>query len=197
MQATKNQAIVVLVHGIFDTGNVFNKMNAEITKHGYSTFMPSLFPNNGDLGLDELAVQLSHYIDKNIPKLAQFYLVGFSMGGLICRYYLQKLNGTERVKKFITLSSPHYGSKLACFMFNKGCKQMRPKSEFITDLNDNVRLLEKVDVVSIWTPFDLSIIPPSSSSLPVGKEIKLNVLFHPLMLRNQKSIETVVRELSK
>jgi triacylglycerol lipase len=191
----KNKEIVVLVHGIFDVGKVFNKMSDAIIKNGYTVLTPTLLPNNGKVGLDDLAVQLNNYIERNIPESTMFYLVGFSMGGLICRYYLQKLDGIKRVKKFITLSSPHYGSMLAFLVFNKGCRQMRPESDFINELNNDIFLLEKVSVVSIWTPFDLCIIPPRSSSLPIGKEIKLNIICQPLMLKSKKSIETVIKEL--
>lgn len=190
-----NKKIVVLVHGIFDTGKVFNKMITALKKSGFTTLTPNLTPNNGNVGLDDLAMQLNNYIETNIPESTMFDLIGFSIGGLISRYYLQKLDGLKRVKRFIAISAPHYGSLLAWFVPNMGCKQMRPNSDFINGLNGDILELEKVNVVSIWTPLDLCIIPPSSSRIPVGKEIKLNVICHPLMLTNKKSIETVLSEL--
>lgn len=197
MTDIKKNNKVVLVHGIFNTGKAFKKISDTLISHGYLTYMPSLSPNTGKAGLDALALQLESYIAQQFSPKEKFYLIGFSMGGIICRYYLQKLSGLNRVIKFISLSVPHMGSKMAYLMSNKGCIQMRPNSEFMNDLNKDIHVLNQVDVVSIWTPFDLSIIPATSSSISIGKEIKVNVLLHPLMLRNKQSIDAIIEEIKQ
>ncbi len=140
---------VVLVHGIFHFFNIFKKMSGFLETRGFRTFAPSLAPSTGKIGLDELALQLKTYIDKTIPAGETFHLVGFSMGGLICRYYLQRLDGMKRVKRFISISTPHHGSRMAYLLGNAGCRQMRPGSEFLKDLNSDVNRLEEVKIVSI------------------------------------------------
>ena len=54
--------------------------------------------------------------------------VGFSMGGLVSRYYVQRLGGLDHVDRLVTLSAPHNGSLLANLIANKGCREMRPGS---------------------------------------------------------------------
>ncbi|NTW52863.1 MAG: alpha/beta fold hydrolase [Chlorobiaceae bacterium] len=186
---------VVLVHGIFDTGAVFRKMSESLIAEGFRTFTPDLTPNSGSRGLDHLACQLRDYVDLHLPRQEKFFLVGFSMGGLVCRYYLQKLEGIRRVAKFISISSPHNGSRLACALPHTGGRQMRPNSDFINDLNRNAGSLDSLTPVSIWTPFDLSIVPAESSKMEEFRDVRIPVLLHPWMLTDPKSIEVVIREL--
>src|SRR5437870_13355800 len=40
-------------------------------------------------------------------------LVGHSQGGLVGRYYVQKLNGAHRVRHLVTLGTPHRGTPWA------------------------------------------------------------------------------------
>ena len=78
---------------------------------------------------------------------------------------------------------------------NKGCRQMRPGSAFIEDLNRDVDVLEPIHVASLWTPFDLSILPATSSLLSIGQHVRLPVLLHPLMLWDRRSLDQVARLL--
>ena len=110
----------------------------------------------------------------------------------MCRYYMQHLGGLARVRKFITISTPHNGTLLAYGLSNKGALQMRPNSKFLNELRRCSHQLESVDPVTIWTPFDLMIVPPGSSRMPGWKDVRLPVIFHPWMLRDRKSIEVVV-----
>ena len=188
---------VVFVHGIFHFINIYKKMAAFLRNHGFRTFTPSLSPSTGKIGLDKLALQLKTYIDENIPAEEKFYLVGFSMGGLICRYYLQRLDGMKRVDRFISISTPHHGTKRAYLIANTGCKQMRPGSDFLNDLNSDVQKLEEVKVVSIWSPYDLTIRPASSSRLPIGEENTIPVLLHPLMVHDKRVFKAIEHFLGK
>ena len=188
---------VVLVHGIFDTGRIFGKMSSALATQGFTPFMPDLSPNSGRSGLEHLAQGLRDYVERHLPPDQRFSLVGFSMGGVIGRYYLQRLGGSVRVEKFITLSSPHHGSVLAYALRHKGSRQLRPGSDFLNDLNRDLQVLDELDPVSIWTPFDLMVVPAGSSRLPSWREIRINVPLHSLMLRDRKCIDAVLRELGQ
>src|SRR5205085_9859257 len=107
---------------------------------------------------------------------------GFSMGGLVSRYYLQRLGGLARVRHFVTLSTPHQGTWLACLVSNPGCRQMRPGSAFLGDLASDAERLQGVAFTSFWTPLDLIILPPRSSEVPCARNVKMLVALHPLMV---------------
>ena len=96
---------VALVHGILDTGKVFGPLAEYLTGRGSECATPSLTPNDGRNGLESLAVQLCGAIDSAWGPDVPIDLIGFSMGGLIARYYLQELGGYRRTG--VSSPSPH------------------------------------------------------------------------------------------
>ena len=190
MVSVKNP--VVLVHGWLDKQEIFNTMKPYLEKEGWSVFTLNLVPNNGSKPLPELAEQLETFITDKLDASQKFDLLGFSMGGLVTRYYLQRMGGNERVERYINVSAPNNGTLTAFSLPLAGIKQMRPKSEFLQDLNSDVEsCLEKIQVTWMWTPFDLMILPADSTRLPVGREVKLSVPFHPWMLTDSKALKIV------
>jgi len=188
---------VVLVHGIFDSAQIFNSMAEFLKEHGFRPLAPSLIPSSGAAGLDELALQVRAFVDDHLPSGEGFDLIGFSMGGLVSRYYVQRLGGAKRVRRLITISSPHHGSYWAYVMNNIACHQMRPGSNFLKELNQDAKMLEHVRFVSLWTPLDLMIVPASSSRLGVGEEFTLPVAMHPWMVASRMSLDLIVRLLKE
>ena len=187
---------VVLVHGFLDRQYIFKSMVRYLEARGWTVYALDLIPNDGQKSLPDLAEQLQVFIDANLNQTPNFDLIGFSMGGLVTRYYLQRLGGNERVERYITISAPNNGTLTAFSLPFPGIKQMRPQSDFLTDLNQDVEsCLEKIRVTWMWTPFDLMILPADSSRLPIGREVKLPVAFHPWMLSDPKALAEVEKAL--
>jgi triacylglycerol lipase len=196
MTTVQNQSHpVLLVHGINDTGAVFNKMAFELRQRGWTVYTLDLIPNNGAECLDKLAKQVADYIETTFNPNQPLDLVGFSMGGIVSRYYIQRLGGIKRVKRFVTISSPHQGTVIAYGSWLAGCMQMRPQSPLLQDLNSDVQMLNQLKFTSIWTPYDLMIVPAKSSQIPVGKEVVVPVLLHPWMLIHSQSLAAVIAAL--
>lgn len=189
---------VVLVHGFGDTHRVFRVMSQYLRDRGWQVYAPDLSPCRGEVSLVELARQLKAYIDNQLPSSVAIDIVGFSMGGLVSRYYLQRLGGAARVQRWISISSPHAGTWMA-YVFNRpGCLEMRPASKFLLELDRDVReVLGQLDFTSIWTPYDLMILPARSSQLPLGQEFQIPVWLHPWMLSDRRCIEQIESLLSR
>ncbi|MEH1924630.1 esterase/lipase family protein [Nostoc sp.] len=188
---------VLLIHGIDDTEAVFNKMRAYLIERGWSVYSLNLVPNNGDVGLDELAKQVVDYVTATFAPEQCLDLVGFSMGGIVSRYYIQRLGGLNRVQRFLTISSPHYGTVVAYGSRRPGCVQMRPDSIFLKDLNSDSVILGQLDFTSIWTPYDLMIVPANSSQMSLGREVIVPVALHPWMLTDSRSLAVVTATLAE
>ena len=101
---------VVLVHGIWDTSRVFRRMTRWLEDRGFRVLAVDLVPSDGTVGLDVLAGQLRDFVERKLAPGESFDLIGFSMGGLVSRYYVQRLGGMERVRRLITISAPHRGT---------------------------------------------------------------------------------------
>lgn len=187
---------VLLVHGIWKTQATFRRMSRYLNERGFSVHAIDLSPNDGSLGIDHLAGQVKAYIDATFPAGSAVDLVGFSMGGLVSRYYVQRLGGVDRIKRFITISAPHNGSMWAHVRKLPGYLHMRPQSQLILDLNRDVDVLSRINFTSIWTPLDLMILPAHSSRLPVGEEVLVAAPLHALMLDDPRSLKAVAAALS-
>jgi triacylglycerol lipase len=184
--------VFVLVHGINDTCDKFKTMQAAFEQQGHRCIVPSLIPNNGSKGLAFLAKQLQDFIHAELADSeTDLCLVGFSMGGLIARYYLQELAGYQRVRHFFTIAAPHHGTVLAYLSTRLGAVQMRPGSEFLQGLQQSASRLQNLRCYSYWTPFDLMILPASSSVWDQAENIKINSLCHPLLVRNHRVIADI------
>jgi len=187
---------VLLIHGIDDTEALFQPLRAVLEDQGLTVHTINLTPNDGSVGLDRLAEQVLHFANTHLGLEGSFDLVGFSMGGLVARYYLQRLGGLERVRRFITISSPHRGTWTAFLRSNAGARQMRPRSSFLEDLNRDAATLQRVAHLSVWTSLDLMILPANSSRLPASRSLCIRVAAHPLMLRSARVSRSVLEALS-
>ncbi len=186
---------VVLVHGIKDDARKMERMAQHLRAEGWTAHTLSLTPSWGQVGLDELAGQLAAFVQTTFPEEEKIDLVAFSMGGIVARYYVQRLGGIDHVERFVTISSPHHGTWFAHLLPNAGGRQMRPRSDFLRDLNRDSQMLTRLRFTSIWTPLDLIILPPRSSRLRVGSERIIWMPAHPLMVWHRRCCRAVADAL--
>ncbi|MEB3248177.1 MAG: triacylglycerol lipase [Merismopediaceae bacterium] len=185
---------VLLVHGIHDTVSKFKTLQSYLTDRGWSVHALNLTPNDGSAPLEVLAQQVADYVSDRFPPEQPIDLLGFSMGGVVTRYYLQRLGGHQKVQRYISISAPNRGTWLGFSLPLPGVRQMSPGSQFLVDLNrDHHQFLATLKVTIIWTPFDLMILPAVSSQLGLGKEIVLPVPVHSWMVSDRRTL-TVVKE---
>ena len=175
---------------------MFGRMSRYLRERGFEVHAIDLVPRDGSVELEALAAQIAAYVDAKLAPGSPLDLVGFSMGGVVSRYYVQRLGGVERVRRFVTISSPHHGTAMAHLMNRPGVAQMRPNSRFLEDLNGDLAALERVDLTSIWTPLDLMIVPANSSRLPLGREVLVASPLHGLMIRDPRALRAVAEALS-
>jgi triacylglycerol lipase len=178
---------VLLVHGFQDDAKKMQAMARALRRDGWTVLTPTLSPSGCQVGNELLAQQLSDFIEANVPHGTRCDLVGFSMGGIVCRYYLQRLGGIARVDRFVAISVPEHGTWWASLCPSEsvrwpGAAQLRPDSAFLRDLNSDLQVLDQVRFTTMWTPLDLMILPAVSSRMPVGSETKVWAAFHPFMV---------------
>ena len=169
---------VLLVHGFQDDAKKMQSMAHALQREGWTVLTPTLSPSGGQVGNEILAQQLSDFIEANVPHGTKCDLVGFSMGGIVCRYYLQRLGGVARVDRFVAISAPEHGTWWASICPAQlllrwpGVAQLRPDSGFLRDLNSDARMLDRVHFTTMWTPLDLMILPARELSHACGSRNK-------------------------
>lgn len=186
---------VILVPGFRDNERKVTYLARRLRTAGFVSYPVSPQPSTGEVGLEYLAAQLPAAVEEILGTEARFHLFGFSMGGLITRYYVQMLGGAARVEQLVTFATPNWGSWLAYLYPDlHACRQMIPGSAFLNELNRNLAPLEQIHYTSIWSRLDLTILPAGSSRLPVGKMLTVNYPVHGWLLRDPRLVRVVVEQ---
>lgn len=187
---------VILTPGWLDIASKMKPMQSALHKAGFDAEIVSPQPSDGSVPLETLATQALAEIDARIGAETVFDYVGFSMGGLIGRVLLHWLVSKGRVRRFVTISTPHRGVIGAKFAWQSALQQMHTNSSFIQALNEHISELEMLPFLSIWTPLDLTVIPPDSSLLPIGQSLRIVNPAHALMVydpRVQRAVADFLR----
>ena len=105
---------ILLVHGIGDNHSIFTLLQRALRRRGFATV------SSYDYGLltrdiPAAARMLGEAIEKRAANSGyeQIHVIGHSLGGLIARYYVQRLGGDARVHTLVTLGTPHSGTEVA------------------------------------------------------------------------------------
>ena len=182
---------VVLVHGIHCNAVYLTRLERFFRAQGREVITPSLTPNHGTAKLEDLAAQLRDVIDNKLPSGQRFDLVSHSMGGLVARYYVQRLGGAARTRQLITMATPNHGTWLAYLHPGAGARQMRPGSDFLRELNADRETWKQVPMVNFYTPLDLVIVPFTSSKMPGEKNQQCWALTHPSFIVSRTQFKAV------
>jgi triacylglycerol lipase len=173
-------------------------MQWHLEESGYTVHCPTLTPNFGIASLPELTSKVEHYIQEHIPENSSVHLIGYSMGGLICRHFLQQQNELQRYLSLTTLATPHNGSLHAWLLPLPGLLDMRQQSEFIAELEENDhRIAQHCRPLSLWTPLDLMILPQNSSVWHIAENEQMLVSMHPNMIRAPKVLDRVTKHVKE
>ena len=127
------------------------------------------YDNSGRASIESLGKALAAELKRlNSP----VNLVGYSMGGLVVREALRQ-RPELKVHRVALLNSPNYGSVAACLLPLSACREMRPGSAFLKQLN---AAPWKYPTLATWCPYDLMVFPGSSGRwkkanivLPIGR----------------------------
>ncbi len=193
------QRPIVLVHGLWDTPKVFNRLVRRIEQINPNILIPSLPHKMGRVPIQLLAEKLDAEICKCLGPDIEIDLLGFSMGGLIGRFWLQKLNGAARTNRFLSVGSPHKGTYTASFMPScllAGVAQMKPGSTFLNDLNLDISSLDCVECSSFFCRGDLMVLPGWEAVLPVGTRYDLPVLTHKQLILHPLALDVLIKKLT-
>ncbi|MEY9845632.1 esterase/lipase family protein [Streptacidiphilus sp. MAP5-3] len=129
-------APVLLLHGLFDNRAVFTLLRHNLHVHGWD-HVHALNYNPLTLDIPRAAALFGHQVEQArwIYGGERIAVVGHSLGGLIARYYVQRLGGSEHVHTLVTLGTPHQGTVAAhALRAFPIVRQLLPGSEVISEL---------------------------------------------------------------
>jgi pimeloyl-ACP methyl ester carboxylesterase len=167
---------MLLVHGFLATPRIVGWLAARLSRLGYCPHgvdLGGLFGRFNARPIEELARVVADRIEQlaRDHRCERIDLVGHSEGGLIGRYYVQKLDGARRVRHLITLGTPHRGTPWAhsghlVRQVLPSLRQMAPGSPLLRALGKD-SFPTSVRLTSIYSRRD-SLCPPLSCRLEVS-----------------------------
>ena len=146
----------------------------------------------------ELTDLLNNLILEKYGNEKELDILGFSMGGIIGRYWIKKLNGYKRTRRFITIGSPHNGtltSQLIPKYPFKGISEMKINSLLLRDLSRSDYLLSGINCISFFTYWDLMVFPGWRACLNSGEKISLKIYKHKNLVRNPDAVDKIIDRL--
>ena len=189
---------LVLVHGLLDSPRVFDRLRRELGDRRPEVLAPALPLRLGRTPIDLAAAELSREIAAAYPGDTPVDVLGFSIGGVIARTWIQRLGGHQRTRRFISLGSPQQGTITARpwpRRVFKGLADLRQGSALLQELNDNLDTLAAIDCHSFYSALDLAVLPGWRAVLPIGPRTLLPVATHPQLLRDGAAVQPLAREL--
>jgi pimeloyl-ACP methyl ester carboxylesterase len=152
---TEARPPVVLLHGFIDNRSVFVLLRRNLAQHGRQ-HVESLNYSPLTCDIRTAAELLGRHIEEICERTGreQVDIVGHSLGGLIARYYVQRLGGDLRVRTLVTLGTPHSGTQVLPLMnAHPIVRQMRPGSEVLEELRRPAPDC-RTHFVSFWSDLD-------------------------------------------
>ncbi|WP_458245268.1 lipase family alpha/beta hydrolase [Streptomyces sp. MAI_2237] len=152
---TEARPPVVLLHGFIDNRSVFVLLRRSLAQHGRQQ-VESLNYSPLTCDIRSAAELLGRHIEEICERTgsSQVDVVGHSLGGLIARYYVQRLGGDLRVRTLVTLGTPHSGTSVVPLAnAHPIVRQMRPGSELIEELKRPAPGC-RTHFISFWSDLD-------------------------------------------
>jgi len=195
---TEAKPPVVLLHGFIDNRSVFVLLRRSLAQHGRRQ-VESLNYSPLTCDIRTAAELLGRHIEEICERTGSREVdnVGHSLGGLIARYYVQRLGGDLRVRTLVTLGTPHSGTAVAPLAnAHPIVRQMRPDSAVIEELTRPAPGC-RTHFVSFWSDLDHLMEPLETACIDhpdlIAQNVQVSGIGH-LALPVHPAVATGIRQ---
>jgi pimeloyl-ACP methyl ester carboxylesterase len=156
---------IVLVHGIVDNRSAFTLLRRGLRRRGFGCIRSFSYPPHTN-DVRKTAERFAAFVEQICDETGadSVHVVGHSLGGLVARYYVQRLGGDARVHTLVTLGTPHEGTRAARFLPHPLIRQLRPDSDLIAELAEPAPNCA-TRFVAVHSDIDQLIVPASSAMI--------------------------------
>ncbi|MGC9542513.1 esterase/lipase family protein [Streptomyces sp. UG1] len=168
---------VLLVHGLDDREWVVSSLQRGLDGCGVGLFIPAGY-NALTPDIRAAARRLGDQVERACARVEgrPVVLIGYSLGGLIARYYVQRLGGDLHVPLVITLATPHGGTTTALLAPpHPLLRQLRPGSELLSELAEPAAGC-RTRFVAFYSDLDAAVIPAARARVEHPDLTARNVL---------------------
>ena len=156
---------ILLLHGMVDNKSIFTLLRRGLRRRGFGRIAAinySVLTHD----IPSAARRLAGHVEQLCAESGyeRVHIVGHSLGGLIARYYVQRLGGDERVHTLVCLGTPHEGTQAARLVPRRIAGQLRPDSDVIAELAEPAPDC-RTRFISVWSDLDQLIVPKRSARI--------------------------------
>ena len=156
---------ILLLHGLVDNRSIFAVLRRALRRRGFGriwTMNYHVLTHDVRLAAQRLATTIDALCEQT--GYERIHVIGHSMGGIIARYYVQRMGGDARVHTLVTMGSPHGGTRAAHLLPRGVCRQLTPRSDVIAELAQPAPGC-RTRFVSFWSDLDGLISPKTSARI--------------------------------
>jgi pimeloyl-ACP methyl ester carboxylesterase len=156
---------ILLVHGLVDNRSIFTLLRRALRRRGFGRVITLNYsPLTQDIR--GAAARLAALVEKTCEETGyeRVHVIGHSLGGIVARYYVQRMDGDRRVHTLCTLGSPHAGTYAAKLWPGGVVRQLRPGSELMQELAAPAAGCQ-TRFVAFWSDLDQLIVPQRAAAI--------------------------------
>jgi triacylglycerol lipase len=185
---------VVLVHGFLCNRGLWNPWMRRLRAQNVPFIAVNLEPVFGLIDGYTEAVEAA-VAQLEAATKTRVVLVGHSMGGIAIRAWLARFNAAPRVRRALTIASPHHGTWLGRFGYTVGARQLRLCSPWLAALAER----ETLENYALFTCFfghcDNIVFPAACGTLAGAENIHLPGTPHLQMVFEPAPFDALLRWL--
>lgn len=187
---------ILFIHGYSENSAMWASFVAQFTADGWDPTKLYAMDYNSFQSNKTTAEEVNQRVDQISAANggAKVDVITHSMGGLNSRWYIKFLGGNEEVEDWVSLGGPNHGTSTAyaCYAF-ASCREMVPRSAFLTELNAGDETPGAVRYGTWWSPCDEIIIPQESTILDGAQNTKTACMEH-IQLSQDPRVYAQVRD---
>lgn len=191
---------ILLLHGMVDNRSIFTLLRRNLRRRGFGRVVTMNY-RIWTSDVRSAARQLGDTVEAICEQTGyeRIHVIGHSMGGLVARYYVQRLGGDARVHTVVTLGTPHSGTHVARVVPGGVCRQMVPGSDVLEELDEPAPSCQ-TRFVSFWSDIDALISPKQSARLDhpdlTARNILVRGVGHLSLPINRRIVHEIVTTLA-
>jgi triacylglycerol lipase len=188
---------ILLVHGLVDNRSIFTLLRRALRRRGFGRVITVNYsPFTHDVR--SAATRLAQLVERTCEETGyeRVHVVGHSLGGVIARYYVQRMGGDARVHTLCTLGSPHAGTSAARLLPTALVRELRAGSPLMAELAEPAQGC-RTRFVAFWSDLDQLIVPKRSARIDHPDLAARNVLLRGVGHMSLPIDSRVVREIAQ
>jgi triacylglycerol lipase len=153
---------IILIHGVIDNRSIFTLLRRSLRGRGFGRmYALNYSPFTDDIA--DVAERLGTLIDDVCEQTGyeRVHIIGHSMGGLVARYYVQRLGGDRHVHTVCSLGTPHCGTWPANYVPWPVIRQTGDIIEALAEPAPGCR----TRFIAFWSDLDQLVIPQRNARI--------------------------------